>query len=147
MLNIWIGDSSSCLDTPKAYFDNFLDDSLIDNDLTKDIVKRIDGSDFININLVISPVIGSISSKMISTTSKSLIILANTDLLIPLIYMGENAYPILGELSSSKDINIQMESFKCLFEYTKVDSIKILNDNSIVKSDMELVLKFREILG
>ena len=147
MLNIYVGEMANSLTQVKSYFNNVLEDKYLETDFAKKVVKEIDNSDLINKNLVISPVIGSIPPSMISGGSKALIILNFTDEIIPLYLMGENCYPILANISKDKDVTVTTDSTVRFFELSNnnLDKIHILNDDSYVYTDKELVRKCVEL--
>lgn len=144
MLNLYFGDREDALYSGDGWFDHQLDKQYITTDFSKRVIKDIDNSEVYGENLVISPIFGGIPPRDISGGSKALITLMYTDKIFSLTAFGENCYPYILEIASTKDITLCNDSIVTLFEFGTLDKVHILNDDSFVYSDRELIDKYIE---
>ena len=142
MLKVWFGESEKALKSGNGYFDNWLDDSCLETEFAKRIVKAIDKSDLISKNLVQSPVIGAVPPSFLSGGTKSLLILKYSDNVMSITAFGKNCYPYIIEISKDKDITIHSNNAFRIFECGDLDMVLVLNDDSYVYSDEELIQKW-----
>ena len=61
---------------PPTYFDNRYEDEWITNELSIRIIKAVDKSEVISSHLIQSPVLGTISTKELSGSVKTLMLMA-----------------------------------------------------------------------
>lgn len=142
MLKIYFGNNEKALRSGDGYFDNWLDDDCLETEFAKEVVRAIDKSELISKNLVQSPVIGAVPPKFLSGGTKSLLILRFSDVEMNITAFGENCYPYIIQISKEKDITICSNNAFRIFECGDLDSILILNDESFVHSDDELIQKW-----
>ena len=76
MLKIVFGDVPNSIYHPPTYFDNRYEDEWITDPLAVKMIKDIDKSDVVGVHLIVSPVLGPISTKEISGGVKTLILMA-----------------------------------------------------------------------
>ena len=75
MLNIYLGDMENAIYHPPVYFDNTYEDEWITDELSVKMIKDIDKSDVIGPRLVQSPILGPISTKEMSGTVKTIMLM------------------------------------------------------------------------
>ena len=75
MLSIFFGNyrGANYIENPDLYFDNTYEDEWLIDERSKEMVRDIDRSDLVGPNLVVSPVLGSISVNRLSGGVKTLI--------------------------------------------------------------------------
>lgn len=125
-----------------AWYDNALDTELMASDFSKYVVKKIDKSNLVSPYNVISPVLGSISTRMISGGAKVLICIKYTDIIFKLSQMGENCYSILAEICREKDVTMIADIPVRLFHFGDFDKIHFLDDDSYVTSELDYLTKY-----
>ena len=76
MLKIIFGEVEHGVYHPPTYFDNQYEDHWITNPLSVEMIKDIDKSEVVGTHLIESPVLGPISTKEISGSVKTLILMA-----------------------------------------------------------------------
>ena len=145
MLNVFIGSMEDAKHSGDGWFDNQLDPACLLTDFSKRVIREIDSSTIIDRNLIQSDVLGPIPPAYLSGGSKTLICIMYTDWVFYLTAMGRNCYPFLAEIASQKNAIVCMEDVIDLFTFADFGQIKILNDNSIVKTNMEIINKYDEI--
>lgn len=144
LVNFYIGDREDAMFDPFGYFDFMLDESCLDSDFAKKIVKEIDKSDLINRNLIISPILGQIPPSKLSGGTKALLVLKFTNNPLYLDSFGENCYKYIAEIGETKDVTIVTTRISRFFWRCEgLECVKVLNTNKIVRTDREL---FDEIL-
>lgn len=119
--------------------------NILNQILQKKVVKEIDKSELISVYNVISPVLGSISSYMISGGAKTLICMRYTDIIFSLSQFGENCFPILGDICDIKDITVIADISVLPYRYGFHGEIHFLDDDSYVNDDKEYLRKYHEI--
>ncbi len=75
MLKIIFGEAENAVYHPPTYFDNQYEDEWITDPLTVSMIKDIDKSEVVATHLILSPVLGPISTKEISGGVKALILM------------------------------------------------------------------------
>jgi len=138
MLRLIIGFPSKSLTTYKGFIGGkYLPIKNINTDMSKRIVKEIDKSNMINPYAIESPVLGLISCNQLSGGAQCLIILAHSNEIVPLHFMGDNCFHILYELSKEKDVTVSTGDLRDLFSYG-FDKIFVVNENKFVYDIFEL---------
>lgn len=133
MINIKFGVLPDALQSGDGYFDNWLDEEVLETDFAKRVVREIDKSELVSKRLVQSPVLGSIPVSDISGGAKSLIILMFTDKIMELEALGDNCFPLLFEIGKQKDITLSMEAYRDLFG-SGVSQVRLLNTDEVITS-------------
>ena len=76
MLKIYLGNMEKAIYHPPTYFDNRYEDEWITNELSIRMIKAVDKSDVISSHLIQSPILGPISTKELSGSVKTLMLMA-----------------------------------------------------------------------
>ena len=142
MLHIYFGNYSGYdyIDNPDLYFDNTYEDEWLEDPLSKEMVKDIDRSELVGPNLVISPVLGSISINRISGGVKTLIQIAHDPShVFNASACGDNCAPWLLKISKEKDVLIRLGHIMHFSE--EAFQIYIENTGEIAESQRDLVHK------
>lgn len=139
MLNIYLGDLAEAIYHPPTYFDNRYEDEWITNPLTVEMIKDVDKSEVINVHLIDSPVLGTISVKEISGGVKTLILMAfdTSGKIFNASSCGDNCAKWILEISRKKDLTINLRH---IMDFGNQDfEAKILNTGEIVHNMQEFV--------
>jgi hypothetical protein len=142
MLSIFFGnyEGDNYIDDPNLFFDNTYEDAWLEDALSKEMVADIDKSELVGPNLVISPVLGSISIDRLSGGVKTLIQIANDpDHVYNASACGDNCAHWLLEIGKEKDVLVRLGHFMH-FPDEHFD-IMIKNTGDIVHTQKELVVK------
>ncbi len=113
------------------------------------MIKSVDNSDMVD-SCVISPVLGQIPPEYLSGGVKGLIWLLKCSdeeletAVLDLFLFGENCQKWLLEIGKLMDITLTCNTYDLGFDGLDVN-IKCLNDNSIISSPKEWVLKMLTI--
>ena len=142
MLSIYFGDyaGDNYVDNPDLYFDNTYEDEWLEDPASKEMVKDIDKSELVGPNLVISPVLGSMSINRLSGGVKTLIQIAHDpDHVYNASACGDNCAAWLLRISKDKDVLVRLGHLMH-FDGDAVQ-IRIENTGEIVESGCQLVKK------
>lgn len=137
MLKIIIGFPSKAIPGYTGFIGSvFLSEKCVETDISKRIVKEIDKSEVISANSIISPVLGNIGYPKLSGGAQCLIILANTNEIVPLHFMGDNCFSILHELSIDRDIIVSTGDIRDLFSWG-FEEVYIINSGRTIHNVIE----------
>lgn len=148
MLNVIFGYPSKALRSVKDYISDFaiqsenfipglgLPPEVVETEFAKKAIATIDKSAVYHARNILSPVLGTISFRELSESVKSLIILNSAPEIVPLEFMGDNCFNLLADIANRKDITVCTGSAREMFSHG-FDKIHIINDNSIVYSNIE----------
>lgn len=139
MLKIFLGDMDKAVYHPPVYFDNRYEDEWITNPLTVRMVKDVDNSDIVDVHLVQSPVLGSISLKELSGGVKTLILLAFDDSgrIFNASACGDNCAKWILEIAKHKDLTVNLRH---IMDFGNVEFVaEIINTGDIVHNMKEFV--------
>ncbi len=145
MLNILFGNCSAdnYIDNPDLFFNNTYLDEWLDDEISKQIVADIDNSELVSANLVVSPVLGSISIDRLSGGAKTLILIAHdAEHIYNASACGDNCASWLAKIGSTKDILVRMGHIMHFDE--ECFPIRIVNTEEIINNQKELVFKIIE---
>ena len=142
MLSIYFGCMKDELRTADGWFDNQLPDEYYVTEFSKKVIKDIDNSEVVNENTVISPVLGAIPMTAISSGSKGVIVMRYTDKVVNLVSLGDNCITVLLSILNYKDLIVSSLRFVDFYKYGYRGDILVLNDNTIVKTPLELFEKY-----
>ena len=137
MLNIYLGDCDNEIYNPPVYFINQYEDSWLETDLAKKMIKDVDKSEVIGPHLIQSPVLGPISPRELSGGVKTLLLLAfdKSEKIFNATACGDNCAKWILEIAKNKDLTI------CLHHSMNFGdgeyAIKILNNGAIVHNQEE----------
>lgn len=145
MLSIYFGDMEGALDYPGYFFDNIFDKSLLLEEFSKSVIRRVDKSEVFDKNVVISPVLGGISPRDLSTGVKNTLICRYyPEKVICFSYMGRNCLrPLFEEIvNKGLDRTICANILYIPYTYGYEGEIKILNSGRIVNNNLDFIDEF-----
>lgn len=133
MLKIVFGEAEHSIYHPPTYFDNQYEDEWITDPLVVEMIKDIDQSEVVGPHLIISPVLGPISTKEISGGVKTLILLAfdESGKIFNASACGDNCAKWIVRLAEKKDITINLHH---VMDFSKADGFRAY----IVNTDKEV---------
>lgn len=147
MLKLYFGNLDGELYSGDGFFNSTVDEGVLLTDFGKTVVNEIDKSEVHGRNLIISPVLGGIPPERLSGGTKTLLSLYSEDnVIFRLSAMGDNCLPFLADIARVKDIVLSTSEFRPLFKNSSLDKVLILNDNSIVTNDKDLLLKSLKVV-
>jgi len=146
MLHLIFGYPSKALRTHRNYIGSrFLDKKCMLDEFSKRVVKEIDKTETITSGAFYSPVLGDISLRDLSGGAQFLIILNNTNEIVPLEFLGDNCFPFLKEIADRKDITVCSGGVRNLFKNGGFTEIHIVNDDTIITEPLDLLWKCNEL--
>lgn len=111
-----------------SWFNNYFEESWTDNEWAKRVIKEIDDTDLITPTVISSKWLGTTSIESISGGAKSLIMANATERLVfNGNNFGDNCFPLLLELSKTKDIMIDLY-YHPIFKW--VDDVEVCSINT-----------------
>lgn len=137
MLNVYLGDFKDEIYNPPLYFINQYEDSWLETDLAKKMIKDVDKSEVVGPYLIQSPVLGPISPRELSGGVKTLLLLAfdKSGKVFNATACGDNCAKWILEIAKKKDLTI---SLHYSMNFGAGDyAIKILNNGVIVHNQEE----------
>jgi hypothetical protein len=148
MLKIIFGDAPNSIYHPPTYFDNTYEDAWITDPLTVEMIQDIDKSEVKGAHLIVSPVLGPISTKEISGGVKTLILMAfdNTGKIFNASACGDNCAKWIVKLAQTKDLTINLHH---VMDFSSVGAFdaQMLNTGRVVHNYdeyLEEALKIKE---
>lgn len=127
------------IDNPKSWFDNQGGRHFITGDFERELILDIDKSTVISENVLENPMFGGISSKQISTTSKTAILVKNQpQYIFNGSRMGDNAAPWLLKIGDMQDVTIRLGY---LMKFPEPFKIYIVNSGKIVTTWKDYVME------
>lgn len=139
MLKIFFGDNpdGSYIFNPDVFFNNTYEDEWLTDDISKQMIKEIDGSEVIGAHVIDSPYLGAISPERLSGGVKTLILIAHdSEHIFNASACGDNCAKWLLKLAENRDIRIRL-GYLMNFG-TEVFSVEILNTGHTVHTMLEL---------
>lgn len=139
MLKIHYGDleSGNYIFNPDSYFNNSYEEEWITDDLSKQMIKDIDGSEVVGARLIDSPFLGPIPTERLSGGVKTLILMNfDSEHIFNASACGDNCAPWILKIAENKDITIRL-GYLMNFGNGKFD-IEIENIHKTVHSMGEL---------
>ena len=135
MLKIVFGDVEHGVYHPPTYFDNQYEDHWITNPLSVEMIKDIDKSEVVGTHLIESPVLGPISTKEISGSVKTLILMAfdESGKIFNASACGDNCVKWIVEIGKRKDLTINLHHVMD-FSSVPVFEAVMLNTGVVVHS-------------
>jgi hypothetical protein len=117
-----------------SWFNNYFEESWTDNEWAKRVVKEIDKSELLSLKVIDSKWLGATSVECLSGGAKQLI-MANA---VPNIVFngnnfGDNCFPLLLELSKTKDIMMDLY-YHPIFEWPEWAEVTSINTGNVVRS-------------
>jgi hypothetical protein len=77
MLQIYFGNMPEAIYNTEVYFQNVYEDEWIVDDFAKEVIKKIDRSEVMDVQAIKSPVLGIISPERLSGGTKTLLLIKN----------------------------------------------------------------------
>ena len=145
MLRIHFGEMKGSMEYPDFFFDNIFNKDYMAGQFSKDVVYAIDKSRVKGKHLIISPVLGAISPRDLSTGAKNVLICRYyPEKIINFSYMGTNCLkPLFREIvKENLDRTICADILYNPYNYGYTGSILILNSNTVVTCDSEFLDEF-----
>ena len=139
MLKIFFGDNpgDNYIFNPDVFFNNTYEDEWITSEISKKMIKDIDGSEVKNSNIIESSFLGLISPERLSGGVKTLILMQNdTEHIFNDSACGNNCAQWILKLAKQKDITIRL-GYIMDFGRSSFD-IYIVNTGKIVHTMLEL---------
>ena len=137
MLSVYLGDCENEIYNPPLYFINQYEDSWLETELAKRMIKDVDKSEVVGPHLIQSPVLGPISPRELSGGVKTLLLLAfdNSRKIFNATACGDNGAKWILEIAQNKDLTISLHHSMNFGdgEY----AIKILNNGVVVHNQEE----------
>lgn len=135
MLKIVFGEVEHGVYHPPTYFDNQYEDHWITNPLSVEMIKDIDKSEVVGTHLIESPVLGPISTKEISGSVKTLILMAfdESGKIFNASSCGDNCVKWIVEIGKRKDLTINLHHVMD-FSSVPVFEAVMLNTGVVVHS-------------
>jgi hypothetical protein len=131
VLNIYLGSMPSAIYNTEVYFQNVYEDEWITDEFSKEIIKKIDKSEVLDVQAIKSPVLGIIPPERLSGGTKTLILMKNCpDMVFNASTCGDNCAKFILKLARTMDLTINLRH---IMNFGKAKfKAKILNDNSLV---------------
>lgn len=138
MLHIYFGDMPDSIYNTEVFFKNTYEEEWFLDSFAREIVKKIDKSDILDVNAIKSPVLGIIPPTQLSGGTKTLLLIRNRpDLVFNASTCGDNCAKFILELANQQDITINLRH---IMNFGKGSfQAHILNGNEEVY-DMEQML-------
>ena len=139
MLKIYLGNMEKAIYHPPTYFDNRYEDEWITNELSIRMIKAVDKSDVISSHLIQSPILGPISTKELSGSVKTLMLMAfdQSGKVFNASVCGDDCAKWILSIGKSKDLTINLRH---IMDFGDEDfEIEILNTGDIVHNMLEYV--------
>ena len=139
MLKIYLGNMENAIYHPPTYFDNRYQDEWITNELSIRMIKAVDKSDVISSHLIQSPVLGPISTKELSGSVKTLMLMAfdQSGKVFNASVCGDDCAKWILSIAKTKDLTINLRH---IMDFGDEDlEIEILNTGDIVHNMLEYV--------
>ncbi len=147
MLKTYLGelDDPKYISIPDIYFNNTYQDSWMETEFSKDLIKDVDKSDIISPNCVISPFLGSIPVTRISGGTKTVLLLKyDTDHIFNLSSCGDNCAKWILKVGKEQDVQAILGHIMHWGE--EPFEIMILNNGKIVHNMREFVNTYLEVM-
>lgn len=141
MLSIYFGNykGTNYIENPDLFFNNTYEDEWLEDKRSVEMVKDIDHSDLLGPNLVVSPVLGSISVDRLSGGVKTLIqIDHDPDHVYNASACGDNCAGWLLKIGQEKDVLVRLGHMMHFDNNDGSFCIRIDNTDELVHSQAEL---------
>lgn len=109
MLHIYFGDMPDSIYNTEVFFKNTYDEEWFQDSFAREVVKKIDKSEILDVNAIKSPVLGIIPPTQLSGGTKTLLLIHNRpDLVFNASTCGDNCAKFILELAKQKDVTINL---------------------------------------
>ena len=138
MLRIFLGDMPSAIYNTEVFFKNTYDERWLLDEFAKEIIKKVDDSEVIDMFAIKSPVLGIISPLELSGGVKTLLLIKNCpDKVFNASTCGDNCARFILKLAKERDITINLRHIMD-FGKTRFEA-KVMNNGQIVYNMSELL--------
>ena len=140
MLNIFFGKMPEAIYNTEVYFQNVYEDAWITDDFAKEVIKKVDKSEVLDVQAIRSPVLGIISPERLSGGTKTLLLIKNMpDQVFNASTCGDNCAKFILKLAKDRDVTINLRH---LMDFGKARfRAHILNDDVTVTNMEELLFE------
>ena len=140
MLQIFFGNMPEAIYNTDVYFQNVYEDEWIADDFAKEVIKKIDKSDVLDVQAIKSPVLGIISPERLSGGTKTLLLIKNVpNQVFNASTCGDNCAKYILKLAKERDITINLRH---LMDFgNRSFKVRVLNDDTIVSNMDELLME------
>ncbi len=145
MLNVRFGFDKDCIRDIDLYFDNVYEDEWLKDPFVKEMINKVDQSEVVGNQLVVSPVLGPIPPERLSGGVKALICMLKSDAYIDLIVCGPNCEEYILKIAEKKDITVGMSGYDLTFNNQKIQAY-CLNDQTEISGFRDWILKMNEFV-
>lgn len=137
MLKIYFGELEEAIFNTPQYFDINWEDEWLEDEFTKEMVRKIDKSEVLEGGVIKSPVFGLMPPERLSGGVKTLILMNNEpDKIFNASQCGNNCVEFIMRIAEEKDITIRLGHF---MEFKEPFDIEIANNGNHVKTMMEII--------
>ena len=150
MLKVYFGEMSDALEYPDFFFDNIFDKGYLLSEFSRNVVSIVDKSEVKDKNVIVSPVMGGISPRDLSTGVKNVLICRYyPDRVVCFSYMGSNCLsPLFGEIvKNDLDRTVCADILYIPYNYDYEGDILILNTGKVVSNDDEFLEEYLKWRG
>lgn len=138
MLKIVFGDVENSIYHPPSYFDNVYLDEWITDPVTVEMIRDIDQSEVIGPHVISSPFLGSISTKELSGSVKTLILMRMDDSgrIFNASACGDDCAKWISRIAKEKDLTINLHH---IMDFSDCEDFGayMLNTDKMVTSYLE----------
>lgn len=149
MLNMILGYPHEVVYDTSTVLGVDIDKHAVETEFGRHVIKYVDRSVVRNFNEIDSPVLGEITYKELSHGVCGLIILHESDMRVPIEYLGDNCLELLQEIvayraSIGKDVNVCCGYMKNLFKFG-IKEIFIVNTGVVVHNYLEFLDEYDKV--
>ena len=140
MLQIYFGSMPEAIYNTEVYFKNTYEDEWLTDDFAREVIKKVDRSEVLDIHAVKSPVLGIIPPTQLSGGTKTLLLIKNRpDMVFNASNCGDNCAKFILKLAKEQDVTINLRH---IMDFGKAKfTAKVLNDGAVVHNMDELLVE------
>lgn len=140
MLQIYFGPMPEAIYNTEVYFKNTYEDEWLTDDFAREVIKKVDRSEVLDIHAVKSPVLGIIPPTQLSGGTKTLLLIKNRpDIVFNASNCGDNCAKFILKLAKEQDVTINLRH---IMDFGKAKfTAKVLNDGAVVHNMDELLFE------
>ena len=152
MLSIFFGYDKDAILSVDTYFNNIYDEDWFDDPFVRNMIRIVDQSEVQDRQCILSSVLGQIPPERLSGGVKALILMyEEDDFYTDLIVCGRNCEKFILDIAEKKDIRCSLSgydiSFENLGDTAHPTPVRCENDDSMLKTHEEFVLKMISLVG
>ena len=123
MLQIYFGPMPEAIYNTEVYFKNTYEDEWLTDDFAREVIKKVDRSEVLDIHAVKSPVLGIIPPTQLSGGTKTLLLIKNRpDMVFNASNCGDNCAKFILKLAKEQDVTIHLRH---IMDFGKRKAIEI----------------------